>query len=158
MESQKLTVQEAASKWNVSTRSVFRYIETGRIRGYRVGKLTYVDDELPVKIRAAVVSNHDSQEQDKTLATTPGFDAVGELVLWEYRAAKKRQFRMTAALMACLFTIGLLASGLYVGWLMYQGQGRQLQNTQELLRLEQNRTDRLMDQADQPEENPIVTL
>jgi len=114
-----VTVREAAMAWGVSSRTVFRWIEQGKVQATRRGQLTYVDPDRPPERVAVIVPSKERHD----LARQGG---AGTMAHVELTRARRATFRWQVAAASALVATFLLSSLLLVGWGLYRGRAGEL--------------------------------
>ncbi len=145
-----LSVSEAAIAWGKSERTVFRWIESGRIESIRRGRNTFVPNKQPEPATVTVVTNRDTSDMRQPMSVTGENVAIQRLLA----DVVARQPRATTApfswvLLAVTIFVVVSVSGLatYFGRDYIRRTDLQLMTLSATVSIERTRADRLQSRA-----------
>jgi len=112
MHDDKLTVAEAVKRWGVSERTVFRHIKQGKVKAWKVGGRTYLENiDLPEEVKVHVLAETDRQP----LSLTSDVGGVDRIPWAAYRrATRTARVGLVVSILLLAVSVGAVVS---LGWL-----------------------------------------
>ena len=112
MDNDKLTVKDAADRWDVSIRTIRRWVASGRLQAVKAGRDMLIEPSLP-----QVVPVQRVVEVDKNIGHG---QPLSTEILSTVTQAHRRTFHWQIVAMSAIVTVGALGSIMYLGDKFYR--------------------------------------